>query len=101
MAHWVKVLGAKLDNLSSFPGTHMVEEQINFCKMPSDRHIHYGICVQTFASHMNTYMNITGTHTCLKENQNSLSQLKYLQIYKMKNFERVKTIYCGLRGIAL
>lgn len=62
MAHWVKVLGAKLDNLSSFPGTHMVEEQINFCKMSSDCHIHYGTCVQTFASHM----NITGTHTMLK-----------------------------------
>lgn len=66
MAHWVKVLGAKLDNLSSFPGTHMVEEQINFCKMSSDCHIHYGTCIQTFASHMNTYMNITGTHTMLK-----------------------------------
>ena len=30
MAQWVKALAAKLDNLSSIPGTHMVEEENRF-----------------------------------------------------------------------
>lgn len=39
MAEWIKALATKPDILCSIPGTHMVEEEINSCKLFSGLHL--------------------------------------------------------------
>lgn len=39
MVQWKRVIAAKLGHLSSIPGTHMLEEKTDFCKLTSDLHM--------------------------------------------------------------
>lgn len=39
MAHWIKTLANKTEELSPILRTHMMEDRTNSCKLPSDHHI--------------------------------------------------------------
>lgn len=47
VAQWVKALAAKPDNLSSIPGTLMVEGKTQLLKVFSDLQTHTGTCTHS------------------------------------------------------